>query len=165
MDISALPPQVQPVVEKLLHTYDIALPGGFSISPNLLQAILIVILIFLLIFTLGHLRHTYVDWSVKGILPGLTFGFVLAILVEGLFLIAGKTLFTEVLGWKNAPKPISNVLDASREKIVSVLGAESQVPSSNAATSPTSQSVLTEIKNLTKADQDKLKLSLCTPSK
>jgi hypothetical protein len=124
-----------------------------------------VVLIFLLIFTLGHLRHTYVDWSVKGILPGLTFGFVLAILVEGLFLIGGKTLFTEIIGWKTAPKPISNVLDASREKIVNVLGAETQIPNSNAASAPTKDSILVDFKSLSSSDQTTLKQSLCAPSK
>ncbi len=165
MDISRLPVPVQSVLEKLLHTYDIALPGGFSFSPNLLQAILMVILIFLLIFTLGHLRHTYVDWSVKGIMPGLTFGFVLAILVEGLFLIGGKTLFTEIIGWKTAPKPISNVLDASREKIVDVLGVQTQIPNTNAQKPPTSQSVLSDLKVLNSVEIEKVKQSLCAPPK
>ncbi len=165
MDISKLPPTVQNILEKLLHTYDVALPGGFTFSPNLLQAILMVILVFLLIFTLGHLRHTYVDWSVKGILPGLTFGFVLAILVEGLFLIGGKTVFTEILGWKNAPKPISNVLDGSREKIISVLGVQDQIPNSKAASFPTADSVLSQVKTLSRAEQDTIKLQLCAPSK
>lgn len=163
MDISRLPPQVQFVLEKLLHTYDIPLPGGLNFSPNLLQALLMVVLIFLLIYTLGHLRHTYVDWSVKGILPGLTFGFVLAILVEGLFLIGGKTLFTELIGWKNAPKPISNVLDASREKIVSVLGVQDQIPSSQAKAPPSSRSILNEYKELKEIDQTEVKKELCNP--
>ena len=124
-----------------------------------------VILIFLLIFTLGHLRHTYVDWSVKGIMPGLTFGFVLAILVEGLFLIGGKTLFTEIIGWKTAPKPISNVLDASREKIVDVLGVQTQIPNTNAQKPPTSQSVLSDLKVLNSVEIEKVKQSLCAPPK
>lgn len=163
MDISRLPLPLRAVLEKLLHTYDIALPGGFSFSPNLLQAILMVILIFLLIYTLGHLRHTYVDWSVKGIMPGLTFGFILAILLEGLFLIGGKTLFTEIIGWKTAPKPISNVLDASREKIVDVLGVQTQILNSNAQKPPTSQSVLSDVKVLNSADLEKVKQTLCAP--
>lgn len=161
MDLTKLPPPVQNVLEKLLHTYDVPLPGGFSFSPNLLQAILMVIMIFLLIYTLGHLRHTYVDWSVKGILPGLTFGFVLAILVEGLFLIGGKTLFTEIIGWKDAPKPISNVLDGSREKIISVLGVQDQIPSSNAKSTPTKNSVVSEYKLLNSQDQESVKQLVC----
>lgn len=163
MNLSSLPPQVQSVLDKLLETHSYALPGGFSFSPNLLQAILMVILIFLLIFTLGHLRHTYVDWSVKGIAPGFTFGFAVAIILEGLFLIGGKTLFTELIGWKTAPKPISNVLDGSRQKIIDVLGVQTQIPNSDAASAPSSRTVVLEYKNLDSKEQQTVKAAICEP--
>lgn len=162
MNLPTLPPSItEGPLAKLFQTIPLKLPGGFVFEPSYLQAGLVVILIFFLIYTLGHLRHTYVDWSVKGILPGLTFGFVLAIILEGLFLVGGKTLFTEILGWKDAPKPISNVLDAGRTKLVDVLGVSSQIPESAAANTPTIQSVRSEMENLTPSDQTKLLQAIC----
>ena len=46
--------------------------------------------------------------------------------------IIGKTLLTEVLGWKNAPKPISTALDEGRNRLVNVLGVTDPVPQSYA---------------------------------
>lgn len=163
MDFSALPPQVLTVINKLLTTFSIPLPGGFTFAPNYLQAVLMVVLIFLLIYTVGHLRHTYVDWSVKGIMPGLAFGFALTLILEGLFLIGGKTVFTEILGWKDAPKPISNVLDTGREKLVDVLGVRSEIPSSNAATPETVETIMSSVGSLRRPEQERLKKLLCNP--
>jgi hypothetical protein len=132
-----------------------------TISPNLIQALIIVVLLFLMIYTLGHLRHTYLDWSIKGILPGLSFGFILAVILEGLLLVGGKTILTETLGWKNAPKPISNALDAGRNGLSSVLGVSSTVPSLDAKTAPTIQSVRSDIENLTNEEQNKLLEAIC----
>ena len=161
MSIS-LPPQVQGSVGKLFEAIPLNLPGG--IAFNYIQAILIVVLLFLLIYTFGHLRHTYVGWSIKGIAPGFAFGFVVAILLEGLFLIGGKTLFTQVLGWKTAPKPISNVLDASREKIVDVLGAENQIPTSNASEPQTVEEIISTVKTMDENEQNKVNELLCSPN-
>lgn len=161
MDISRFPPSVQNILTRLLSTFDLNLPGGLVISPNIVQAILVVVLLFLLIYTLGHLRHTYLDWSIKGILPGLSFGFILAIIIEGLLLVGGKTILTETLGWKNAPKPISNALDAGRQGLTNVLGVSSTIPSSSAKDAPTIQSINNDIKNLSKSDQVKLHELIC----
>ncbi len=159
MDLSSLPQPVQVVVEKLFQAIPISLPGGIAFSY--IQAILIVVMLFLLIYTLGHLRHTYVGWSVKGILPGLTFGFALAIILEGLFLIGGKTVFSELIGWKDAPKPVSAVLDASREKIIDVLGVEDEIPSSNASSSLTADQVMSRVEQLDESEKQKLQKLLC----
>ncbi len=164
MDTSTLPVPVQTVIERLFQTFDINLPGGFVFAPNLLQAILMVVLIFLLIYTLGHLRHTYVGWSVKGILPGLSFGFALALILEGLFLIGGKTVFTELIGWKDAPKPISTVLEGGREKLVDVLGVAEEIPISSAKEAPTMQSVVKDMSTLSPADQEAARKVLCQPN-
>jgi hypothetical protein len=159
MDLSALPPPVRTALEKLFQTIPLNLPGG--IGFNYLQAGLIVFLIFLLIYTIGHMRHTYVGWSIKGILPGLSFGFMLAIILEGLFLIGGKTLFSELIGWKDAPKPVSTVLDASREKIVDVLGVRDEIPTSNAATPETANRMISRVDQMDTVEKMKLQELLC----
>lgn len=161
MDISRFPPVVQNILTKLFTTFDLNLPGGLTVSPNLIQAILLVVLLFLMIYMIGHLRHTYLDWSIKGILPGLSFGFILAIILEGMLLVGGKTILTETLGWKNAPKPISNALDAGRNGLSSVLGVSATVPTSDAKSAPTLQSVRNDIENLNKDDQSQLLQILC----
>lgn len=163
MDISRLPPVIQNILFKLFESHSFSLPGGLSISPNLIQALVIVVLLFLLIYTMGHVRHTYLDWSIKGILPGLSLGFILAIILEGLLLVGGKTILTETLGWKNAPKPISNVLDAGRNGLTSVLGVSSTVPSSEAKDKPTVSIITNEINSLDKQELDKLTQVICKP--
>jgi len=102
--------------------FNYKLPGGMVFAPSYVQAGLIVFLIFLLILTLGQLRKRFIGWHVSGIMPGVLFGFVIALIIEGLFIIGGRSVITELLGWENAPKPIANVLDAGRGRLVRVLG-------------------------------------------
>lgn len=162
MNLPPLPPQVQAVVDKLLNPYaDIPLPGGLYFSPNLLQAILVVFLIFLLIITFASLRHRYLGWHIKGILPGLGFGFALALILEGFLLIGGKTVLTEVIGWKSAPKPISTALDSGRSKLVDVLGVTAPIPESNACTLQNASSIHDAIDQLPQKEKDILKASIC----
>src|SRR3989344_3611937 len=96
--------------------------GGISFSPSLLQAGAIVALVFLLLLSVAQLRRHFIDWSVKGALFGIFIGFFLALILEGFLIIGGRTALTELLGWKSPPKPIANVLDAGRAKLVDVLG-------------------------------------------
>lgn len=139
--------------------------GNFQIEPTYWQAVAIVVLIFLLIITLAHLRHTYVHWSVqKPSIAFMFYGFIFAVILEGFMILSGRTLFTEVFGWKNAPKPISTVIDAGRSKLVEVLGAQSvAVPESNASVNQTSDSVISSIKSLSNEDLQKVKTYICKP--
>ena len=98
------------------------LPGGLVFAPSYLQAGLMVVMIFLLVLTIGQLRKRYLGWHISGIMPGLTFGFVIALILEGILIIGGRTIVTGGLGWENAPKPISKVLEAGRARAVDVLG-------------------------------------------
>lgn len=43
---------------------------------------------------------------------------LLPLIWEGFLLIGGKLAITEVVGWKNPPKPISIVLDNGRAKLI-----------------------------------------------
>ena len=85
--------------------------GKISIAPTYWQAGAILFLIFLLVLSLARLRHMYVGWSLKGFVPNLLLGFFLALIVEGFLIISGRTLLTSLVGWENAPKPISTAID------------------------------------------------------
>ena len=108
--------------------------GGFTLSPNYLQALLILLLIFLLIFTMARMHHLFIKWSFKGAVMGILIGFILALVVEGFFLVSGSTVLTTVLGWKNAPKPIAEILDDSRTKLQGEICEPS--PSANPSPEP-----------------------------
>lgn len=77
-------------------------------------------------------------------------------------LIGGRTLITEVLGWKNPPKILSKVLDTGRTKLVDVLGVKDQIPQSNAMNS-TSGDVIDLFKNLSSNEADKVREAICKP--
>lgn len=100
--------------------------GTLTISPNYIEAGLIVLLIFFLLIAMARMHRLFVNWSFKGAGMGVFLGFILCLIVEGFFMVSGSTILTSVLGWKNAPKPIQNVLDASRSQFVKVLGASTQ---------------------------------------
>lgn len=131
--------------------------GKYSISVPYFQAIAIVFLLFLLVITLAQVRHHYLDWSFKGAGFGIFFGFVLALILEGFLLIYGKTALTGVLGWKNAPKPLSIVLDAGRSKLTQVLGASTQTNEVF-----TTDGIIKEIQSLNPADSKKIKSIICS---
>ncbi|EKD62743.1 MAG: hypothetical protein ACD_52C00076G0008, partial [uncultured bacterium] len=103
------------------RTFDFHI-GKLAFSPNYFQAVLVVFLIFLLIFSLARLRHMYVHWSFKGATAYVVMGFLLAIIVEGFMLLAGRTVFTEIVGWENAPRPLAAFITTGRERLVNVLG-------------------------------------------
>lgn len=85
------------------------------------MAVAVIVLVFLLILTLAQVRRHFVNWSLRGGVFGIFFGFLLALILEGFLLIGGRTVITELLGWRNAPKPISIALDAGRGKLIQVL--------------------------------------------
>jgi len=139
----------------------INLPGGFIFAPTLFQAIAVVILIFLLILTLGQLRRRYANWRISGILPGILFGFILALIIEALLVISGKTVFTEIMGWKSAPKPISNVLDAGQNKLKKTLGVSTGDINIKAQKKKSVDEILKSINNLTLQERLHLVTKVC----
>ena len=70
---------------------------------------------------LAQFRRHYLDWSFKGAIFGLFWGFILALVLEGFLAINGQTVLTKMLGWKTAPKPISNLLDMGRAKVSAII--------------------------------------------
>lgn len=77
--------------------------------------------------------------------------------------LGGRTLFTEVLGWKNPPKPISVLLNASRAKLVKVLGVTEEVPASYAQETSNYKSVISDFESLTPKEADKVRSAICQP--
>lgn len=150
--------------QELFKTVNFKLPGGYTFSPTYIQAGLIVLLLFLLILTLGSLRHRYTNWTIKGVMPGVTFGFVLALFIEALLIASGSTIFISLLGWKNPPKPISTVLDSGKTKLVKVLGESDQAGQSDMEMSSeevTIGKIMSDYKELNMSEQESLKTLLC----
>jgi hypothetical protein len=137
--------------------------GNLSFSPSYLQAGAIIGLLFLLVLSLAQFRRHLLDWSLKGALFGLFFGILIAFIVEGFLIVGGKTAITEILGWKNAPQPLLSIIDASRAKLVTVLGVSSEIPSSNAQENSTIDGVIHLFQNLNPADAQKVRSTICQP--
>lgn len=152
-----VPEKFLPFFEKASGNFTFNLPNGFVFQPTYIQAGLIVFLIFLLILTLGSLRHRMAHWEFRGLFPGIAFGFVLALILEGIMIVGGGTLITKTLGWKNAPKPISVVLDQGKEKLSDVLGTKSE--STQEELSP--QQVLQGLKDMSPSEYDSVKRLIC----
>lgn len=108
-----------PLVSK---SFDFKIGENYIISPTYWQAIAIVFLLFVLVLTLAQFRRHMLDWSAKGAIFGVFFGFIFAVILEGFMLISGRSVLTELLGWRNAPKPVQNVLEVGRERLIKVLG-------------------------------------------
>jgi len=136
--------------------------GDTPLYFNYLQAAAIVFLLFILVLTLARLRKMYVNWSIKGAGGMIAMGFALAIIVEGFLLLGGRTLFTEVIGWQNAPKPLSNALDAGRTKLVDVLGVTEEIPNLSAY-ELTPEEIVNLYQSLSPEDTKKVKNIVCSP--
>jgi len=159
--MKALPPQVSQHTGKLFETItEFSLPGGLIFQLSYFQAIAMAVLIFLLILMMGQLRHRLAHWKMGGILPGIAFGFAIALILEAIFIVGGRTIVTELLGWQNAPKPIVNVLDAGRNRLVNVMGVTDEVPTSTAQMSPLDK-ILIDWQHLTPGEQTDFKSQIC----
>lgn len=149
-------------VRFLFTTFDLNF-GQFSVPVAYWQAGAIVFLLFALIITLASVRKHYVDWSLKGAVAGVFFGFLLALILEGFLIIGGRTALTGILGWKNPPAPLAQALDAGRSKLINVLGVQTQIPSSYAKENSSVQRAIGTYQELNPADQKRVKNILCTP--
>ena len=150
-------------VELISKTFNLKI-GGLDISPTYWQAAAIIFLLFLLVLTLARMRYLYVNWALGRSATAMIFwGFLLAIVIEGFLLIGGRTLFTEILGWKNAPKPISTVLDASRVKLINVLGITEEIPYSVASQQSTVDGLILDFQNLSLDDAEQVRFIICRP--
>jgi hypothetical protein len=149
-------------VQFIFKTFTLNL-GKFSIPVPYWQAAAIVFLLFFLVLLLAKFREHSINWSIKGAVFGIFFGFLLALILEGFLIIGGKTALTEVLGWKNPPAPLAQALDAGRSQLIQVLGIETQIPTSFAKESTTVQNAMENIQNLNPIDLKQVKNILCAP--
>ena len=101
--------------------------GNVSFSPGIVQAGVIVILIFFLLLVMARITRTYIGWYTSGWYIWVILGFLFAVVIEGFFVVSGSTLFTSILGWRHAPKPLQSALDTGRGKLLNVLGAQDEV--------------------------------------
>ncbi len=147
------------VANKTLPSFNIR---GIEVSPTYWQAAIIILLIFLLIFTLARMRYLYVHWHLsKTSLAMMFWGFVLTIILEGFLWLSGRTVLTTVLGWKNPPKPIAATLDTGREHLREVLGETAEIDSARAKSPPTYQSIVFDYKELSDSDKETVKKFVC----
>lgn len=137
--------------------------GNLEISTSYVQAGLIIFLLFLLVLSLAQFRRHLMTWSIKGALFGLFFGFLLALIFEGFLVIGGKTAVTELIGWKNAPKPLLNLLEAGRTRLVNVLGVRDEIPASSAKENPSIEDALKVFQSLDPQESQTLKKTICEP--
>jgi len=139
--------------------------GKISFSPSYLQAGVVILLIFVLTLALAYLRRHFVNWSFKGALFGLFFGFLLALILEGFLIIGGKTAITQVLGWKDAPKPVTSLVEAGRSELIKVLGEQTQItiPDAVAKLNPTFDDAIVFYQSLNPSEVQKLKNFICEP--
>ena len=135
--------------------------GKMSFPISYAQAALIIFLIFILILMMAQFRRHFVDWSLKGAIFGVFFGFLLALVLEGFLIIGGRTALTGILGWKNPPAPISLALDAGKNKLIQVLGIKDQVPSSFANENTTVTGAIELLQGLNPGDIKKVKTIFC----
>lgn len=138
--------------------------AGYTFAPSYLHIAAILVLLFLLILTLAQVRRHFIDWSIKGSVVGIFLGFLLALVLEGFLILAGRTAVTEILGWKNAPEPLKQALDSGRGRLADVLGVTEEVPSSAASQNPDSEMVTRLYSLLGEKDQEKVQTFVCSPT-
>jgi hypothetical protein len=104
-----------------------------------------------------------IDWSLKGAVFGVFFGFLFALILEGFLIVGGKTALTEVLGWKNAPKPLQLAIDSGRNQLLNVLGVSTQIPSSIAKENVETEDVVDVLQSLNPTQMKQVKALICKP--
>jgi len=127
------------------------------------RVIAIVVLIFLLILTLAQVRRHYIHWSFKGAAFGIFFGFILALILEGFLIVGGRTALTEIVGWKNAPKPFQVAVDNGRDKLIEVLGETCEIPKSITTKDPSVDDAVSLLQSLDPTEIKKVKSLICEP--
>lgn len=153
---------VQQFLTLWYKTFDLNV-GKFSMPVPYVQAVAVVVLVFLLILSIAQFRRHEVNFSLKGAVFGIFFGFILALILEGFLLISGRTAITGLLGWKNAPQPIQLTLDAGRGQLIKVLGAQAADTSGISSENITVQGAVKLLQSLNPADSKKVKTLFCQP--
>ena len=151
---------MQPPSQYLFKTFDLQI-AGHTIKPEYWHAGVILFLIFAIILTFARYRHLKVKWGLQGFIPTVALGFALAIILEAAFILSGRTLLTEILGWENAPKPISTAIDESRKKMVNVLGVTEEIPDTYAGERSTPDEMILLYTSLDQQEAEKVRSIIC----
>jgi len=131
---------------------------GIEIEPRYWMVVVIILLIFMLLFTMARLRYLYVHWNLGRSAYSMFFwGFVMAIVVEGFLILSGRTLLTTIIGWNNAPKPISTALDIGRGKLINVLGVQDEKREADAT------QIILDYQKLAPYDAQSVRTFICQP--
>ncbi len=136
---------------------------NLGIPSRYLKAGAIVFLLFVLVLALARTRRIFVRWSFKAASAWFFIGFLIALVLEGFLLIGGRTVLTEILGWKNAPKPIQTTLDRGREKMVDVLGIKEEVPFSFATQEIKLEELIEIFQSLEPEEAEEVRSAICSP--
>lgn len=143
-------------INKTIGTYNIR---GFYIEPTYWEVAAIIFLLFLLVLSFARLRHLFLHWSIsKPAVSMIFWGFILSLILEGFLILGGKTFFTEILGWDNAPKPISTLLDITRRKIIKVLGESDETKNNSVL-----ENIYGEYQTLSENDAQIFRNIICSP--
>lgn len=137
--------------------------GSMNLRPEYWQAGLILFMLFLILMTIARWRHLYVKWNLKGFIPSILFGFLVTLLLEGILIVSGRTFLTEILGWENAPKPISTALDEGRNKLIEVLGVTDSVPQAAAVNQPVAEEIILSYESLPDNEALIVEKAICDP--
>ena len=149
----------QEIVEKTSGTINLSF-GNFHIAPSYLQAAAMVVFIFLLVLVLAAMSRGFISWSMTGWYIWTALGFLLALVIEGLFIASGTTVLTQLLGWTNPPKIVNVALESGREKLINVLVKEGRVIKVEEKTA-SSQSVLQDFESLSPEEAEEIKPLIC----
>lgn len=150
------------LIQGVLQKFNLKFPN-LNFTPSQMQAGSIILLLFLLVLALAQIRRHFIQWSLRGALFGLFFGFLIALIAEGFLVIGGRTALTEILGWENAPKPLVALIDSGRSKMANVLGVTDEIPRSVAKENPTVEEAINVLQSLDPTEIKKVKSLLCTP--
>ncbi len=157
MEVGNAPKNIAEIISKTF-SFNV---GRVALEPTYWQAAAIVFLLFLLVLSFARLRHMYVGWSLKSFLPNLALGFALALIVEGFLIVSGRTLLTSLVGWENAPKPISVALDEGRSKLVESLGVNENSSVLSDRDELSVQTIINDIQSLNETDRKILLNVMC----
>ncbi len=136
--------------------------GKFEISPSYSQAAIVLVLTFLFLLSLARVRRMFIHWSLgRHSIAIFVWGFIVALIVEGFFILAGRTMFTEVLGLKNVPKPISSFIELGRNRVYQVLGESVEIKESSAVGGQNAESLIKTFFLLDKNEQKEVKDRIC----
>ncbi len=138
--------------------------GRFDLTFSYWQLALIALLIFLLFLSLARVRHLFLHWSFgKNSLSFFFWGFLAALILEGILVLVGRTAFTESVG-KNLPKPVAGLVETAGEQLTKVLGEKTQVEMTKANGVENAENFIKAFLVLPSDQKKQVKEKICSPN-